>query len=447
MSSRDYNSEDKMNFELEFSPRNRGAFACAPIVTPNKLNKDNLEKLLGNYTPVITVSSSSASEKRSSKIMNPFNDTISSQPRNSKLSFNDGIESSNSSYLQTLLPPISFNEHTYSKYGNCDIGISPDKCKQDSIFSRGINYVLQKKRPLPTPNDNLIVSSPVMQSQDLVIDKDLLTSEADHYNDHLYPWLVRQDSEAYPIAESSLLQETPLDTEESCSANNTDIECKSQNSFPIYEIEKNKNLCNKEINFDHETVNNIVKTTPLSRGRKPKKKGNSDKKSLMIKLEIPTGTVVSEDQKLFSLPQMKQSRRASLNLERKTHKRKKENFKYKDKGADTTVEDEEYLPNYKITRSRSRKNRLSLDNYPEASEKKKKIGPRSKSGCWTCRVRHKACPEERPQCTQCSRLNLRCDYSSTRPKYMTDPVLQANKLKEIRNITFKQKRSNFTKGK
>ncbi|CUM46141.1 unnamed protein product [Debaryomyces fabryi] len=29
---------------------------------------------------------------------------------------------------------------------------------------------------------------------------------------------------------------------------------------------------------------------------------------------------------------------------------------------------------------------------------------------------------------------------------MVDPVLQANKLKEIRNITFKQKRNNFIKG-
>lgn len=80
-------------------------------------------------------------------------------------------------------------------------------------------------------------------------------------------------------------------------------------------------------------------------------------------------------------------------------------------------------------------------------EKKRRLGPRSKSGCWTCRVRHKACPEDRPSCGQCIRLNLECDYLEQRPLYMYDPTTQAAKLKEIRAITNTQKRVNFAKRK
>ncbi|KAG7193519.1 uncharacterized protein KQ657_000586 [Scheffersomyces spartinae] len=69
----------------------------------------------------------------------------------------------------------------------------------------------------------------------------------------------------------------------------------------------------------------------------------------------------------------------------------------------------------------------------------KKKGVRSKSGCWTCRIRHKACPEDRPECGQCTRLSLKCDYNTVRPQYMYDPILRAKKLSEIRAITTKHK--------
>ena len=80
-------------------------------------------------------------------------------------------------------------------------------------------------------------------------------------------------------------------------------------------------------------------------------------------------------------------------------------------------------------------------------EKKRKLGARSKTGCWTCRIRHKACPEEKPSCSQCIRLQLDCDYSDKRPSYMSDPNLQIQKLKEIRAITNQNKRANFLSSK
>lgn len=84
------------------------------------------------------------------------------------------------------------------------------------------------------------------------------------------------------------------------------------------------------------------------------------------------------------------------------------------------------------------------DQEFEARERKKRVGPRSRIGCWTCRIRHKACPENKPVCDQCVRLKLVCDYSQDRPAYMSDPTLQKEKLKEIRDITNVQKKINFT---
>ena len=205
MSSKVYGSEDNANFGLDLTPGNKCLLANVPGITPDKLNKENLEQLLGNYTPVITVSSSSASELRSSKFMNPFNDTNSSEPRNSKIMNNDGLQSSNSSNLQYLLPPISFNDNNRSKHEKKELE-SFDKNNQ--LFVRGMKYVLQSSRNLPQNSDNILVSSPITQNQDVVIDKDLLTSEADNYNDHLYPWIPRQELEGCDsFVESTLIRQ------------------------------------------------------------------------------------------------------------------------------------------------------------------------------------------------------------------------------------------------
>lgn len=41
-------------------------------------------------------------------------------------------------------------------------------------------------------------------------------------------------------------------------------------------------------------------------------------------------------------------------------------------------------------------------------------GPRSKNGCWTCRIKKVRCDETRPHCRRCTRLSLFCDYSPRR---------------------------------
>lgn len=83
-----------------------------------------------------------------------------------------------------------------------------------------------------------------------------------------------------------------------------------------------------------------------------------------------------------------------------------------------------------LTRFDRSSNPLTLDH-----DVKPKVLIRSRSGCWTCRIRHKSCPEEHPICSQCKRLSLTCDYSPTRPSYMTDPYLNKMKLAQIRIVT------------
>lgn len=111
------------------------------------------------------------------------------------------------------------------------------------------------------------------------------------------------------------------------------------------------------------------------------------------------------------------------------------------------VNDFDFSLKNETRQTRSRRGTVDIKKQLYEPEKKRRLGPRSKNGCWTCRVRHKACPENKPTCNQCERLHLFCDYSEERPAYMIDPLLQATKLKEIRAITSQQKRINFARKK
>lgn len=422
MSSKAYGSDDKINFDIDFTPGNKGLFGNIPGVNTDKLNKENLEHLYGNYTPVITVSSSSISEKRSSKFMNPFNDTNSSEPRYSKPTNSDQFLSSSSSNLQYLLPPICFNDNNY----DCNDKDEPEFLVRNNKLElrQATQYSPQNSKGLPISNDNdLLVSSPIVQSQDIIIDKDLLTSEID-YNDHLYPWLPKQESEGW--VEQDCQTHPEVAPEPHLTSNREQIKLQEI----VNENQDCKLMCNSKSHKDRPSTK-ITRRRELKRCKK-------DRLLFTIQIKSKEGkqvqTNILNDDRVISeevLGSGGWNERQGQNLRER---------------GQVTKEDEEYEPEYKMTRSRSRKNLMSFNNYSDVSDKKKKLGPRSKSGCWTCRVRHKACPEERPTCSQCLRLNLKCDYSSVRPTYMVDPLLQANKLKEIRSITFKQKRNNFTKG-
>lgn len=119
---------------------------------------------------------------------------------------------------------------------------------------------------------------------------------------------------------------------------------------------------------------------------------------------------------------------------RKSFERKKTD-KRSAKRARHYVSDEEYKPSEEPTTSKKRG-----EYGRDGLKRKRRIVERSKNGCWTCRIRHKGCNEEQPKCGHCQRLNLPCDYSLIRPKYMSDHKLHAEKLIEIRHLTDKVKK-------
>jgi transcriptional activator protein UGA3 len=56
----------------------------------------------------------------------------------------------------------------------------------------------------------------------------------------------------------------------------------------------------------------------------------------------------------------------------------------------------------------------------ESKPRQRKFAPRSRAGCLTCRSRRKRCDNQQPQCANCTRLNLACEWQPQR-KIVTEP--------------------------
>ncbi|KAL5115350.1 hypothetical protein ACEQ8H_006726 [Pleosporales sp. CAS-2024a] len=50
----------------------------------------------------------------------------------------------------------------------------------------------------------------------------------------------------------------------------------------------------------------------------------------------------------------------------------------------------------------------------ESKPRQRKFAPRSRTGCLTCRTRRKRCDSQHPQCANCARLNLACEWQPQR---------------------------------
>ncbi|KAH3684704.1 hypothetical protein WICPIJ_004339 [Wickerhamomyces pijperi] len=82
----------------------------------------------------------------------------------------------------------------------------------------------------------------------------------------------------------------------------------------------------------------------------------------------------------------------------------------------------------------------------DKNKKKVLVQPRSKNGCWTCRIRKKKCSEEKPHCFQCLKLDLECDgYELEKPTFMMNHELQKEKLNHIKIHTSQRKKLGLIK--
>lgn len=425
MSSITLDSDDRYRFDFDISPIRSNSilhFSELPMATPNKSQEHNTT-MMKAYSPVINVSPSSESSRSVNVSRNrfKFNGDYSSQAKLSKNSLQDNCKSSNTSTnFSSLLPPFSignihqkssFDEFGYlyfEKFSQKDTGCESPHFPSTEASRQG----------------NHICSSPVC-TQDIPIDKDLLTSDGAPFPNVAYPWIVKQESD---FCNSGNDFQYPSDVDENITHSmdmphlfHQKLE-KKKEPYEVLGIEKFSD--SEEGMFEAKSSENVSI------------KGNSSTMVVRFRLPVEKFEKFSDDEK-----------------ELKNRLGKQINNNYEDPESSSRKKSRSLLGesisefpnniisgNQKMTRSRLKKNNQG-SFYTEKLEKKRKLGPRSKSGCWTCRVRHKSCPEERPRCSLCVRLNLKCDYSSIRPKYMTDPVQQENKLKEIRSITYRQKKN------
>lgn len=55
------------------------------------------------------------------------------------------------------------------------------------------------------------------------------------------------------------------------------------------------------------------------------------------------------------------------------------------------------------------------------------------NGCWTCRLRRKKCDETRPECTNCSGLQITCHYGMRKPKWFDGAKKQEAMAAQIKS--------------
>lgn len=72
---------------------------------------------------------------------------------------------------------------------------------------------------------------------------------------------------------------------------------------------------------------------------------------------------------------------------------------------------------------------------------RRRLLPRSKNGCWICRIKHLKCDEVRPICAGCAKFGIDCDYSPEKPDYVIDKNLRKEKLMDL-SLVRKLKQSN-----
>lgn len=443
-----FGSDDAINTLLNFSPRNRNtptrSYCNSAGITPSKINNMQVPGVRSEQSSNAGVAApslgfTSSSDKCSSRYYNPFNDTNSLQPRYTHTSNNEGIKISTPQKLTYLLPPIVFQDEIYDRTSEALRTFFLERSTQNPLFDRGANYTLKVAAKAGKAKDReKILSSPICHGEEIVIDKDFLTSEPENYDSYLHPWLLKQDNDFYLVSANGESEALKPPTKRNKLLLDEELQKPIENwtdvpSFTFEGVEDARLSSSKKKPTKYDiTVKGTCAGNRHSKHGAPHPQGK----------KIATSNGINEEESPLNNKSVKRDVESSSIMSTVAESLSDESHTGE---RESSPDDDEYFPTRKITRSKSKKSKKGIRAFLHPLEKKRKLGPRSKNGCWTCRVRHKACPEEKPRCSQCVRLNLKCDYSTTRPKYMTDPVVQASKLKEIKNITFKQKRNNFTK--
>lgn len=264
------------------------------------------------------------------------------------------------------------------------------------------------------------------------VDQALVTSEVGSNWDYLLPVIANSDNPSgierittsVDIAERLLQSSRPESDESSLQ----DSDSSSVALRQAKELAATENGVLKEAAKRETRIDGRRETRSMHRGRKMIEDNQKEPRPTSVtkngRIWLPDDTFLSG---FHSEVERAPGEETSLGAAFQTPKEKK-----KTEGKKTTDPRAAHSP----FRSQSGTKIWQFRNPSENStSKKRKYRPRSKKGCWTCRVRHKACSEHRPMCENCRRLGLDCDYSLTRPQYMMDKAASSEKRQQIKGVT------------
>ena len=68
----------------------------------------------------------------------------------------------------------------------------------------------------------------------------------------------------------------------------------------------------------------------------------------------------------------------------------------------------------------------------EPRPRQRKFAPRSRQGCLTCRTRRKRCDGEKPDCQNCTRLNMKCEWQQKRQIVTETSIVSTSSNESVR---------------
>ncbi|ODV85208.1 hypothetical protein CANARDRAFT_7856 [[Candida] arabinofermentans NRRL YB-2248] len=173
----------------------------------------------------------------------------------------------------------------------------------------------------------------------------------------------------------------------------------------------------------------------------PMKFARENKKT---KKEIRLNLLSSKNKGQYELPQPLPKNKGQYDLPQPLPKKRG-----RKPGSTNKIKKDKAPKNYISKSSRTTRKQKGLTTYTDQNSESDEVeqkrvrnrAPRSKNGCWTCRLRRKRCPEQRPNCSECLRLGLVCDgYSTERPPFMRNSQESKDKMEEIKRITLAKKK-------
>ncbi|OWB71844.1 hypothetical protein B5S31_g1539 [[Candida] boidinii] len=227
--------------------------------------------------------------------------------------------------------------------------------------------------------------------------------------------VLQENNAFFPITKNTLQSNKEKTNDETNTLDNPEpVVVKRKRGRPrgkssALKLNKDLSIRNELYDFSKKVENKKPKQ------RKPRRR--KIRKSInFVEDVIDKPTEVTEDIPVESIENQTELVKENENMNENKNKETDEDYQYQDADSEQT------------------------DFQSSSSKYSKSKVCRSKNGCWTCRLRRKRCPEQRPICSECQRLGIPCDgYDGDKPDYMISSNKAKIKMQEIKTITLSKR--------